>query len=39
MYSTQHLLTRSVRRPDDDHLKSSKHVASYTIKIVVLDVY
>ena len=29
---TQHLLTRSVRRPDDNRLKSSKHVASYTIK-------
>jgi len=29
---TQHLLTRSVRRPDDYRLKSSKHVASYIIK-------
>ena len=28
---TQHLLTRSVRRPDDDRLKRSKHVTSYTI--------
>jgi len=35
-----HLLTRNVRRPDEDRLKRSKHVASYTInKIVVLDVY
>ena len=25
---TQHLLTRSARRADDDRLKSSKHVAS-----------
>ena len=35
---TAHLLTQSVRRPDDDRLKGSKHVAWYN-KIVVLDVY
>jgi len=29
---TQHLLIRSVRRPDDGCLKKSKLVASYTIK-------
>jgi len=29
---TQHLLTRSARRPDDDRLKRSKHVVSYTLK-------
>jgi len=34
---TQHLLT--LRRPADDRLKKAKHVASYTIKIVVLEVY
>ena len=28
---TQHLLTRSARRPDDDRLKRSKHVASCTL--------
>ena len=28
---TQHLLTRSAIRPDDDHLKRSKNVASYTL--------
>jgi len=33
---TQHLLTRSVRRADDDRLKSSKHVASYTTKYLCL---
>ena len=35
-------LTRNVRRPDDDRVKRSKHVASHTInknkKIVVLGV-
>ena len=29
---TQHLLTPSARRPNDDHLKRSKHVASYILK-------
>jgi len=28
---TQHLLTRFARSPDDDGLKSSKHVASFTL--------
>jgi len=32
---TQHLLTHSVRRPEDDRLKGPKHVASYN-KIIVL---
>jgi len=32
---TQHLLTRSDRRPDDDRLEGSKHVALYN-KMVVL---
>ena len=29
----------SVTRPDDDRLKRPKHVATYTINIVVLDVF
>jgi len=28
---TQHQLTRSVSRPEDDRLKRSKHAASYTL--------
>ena len=35
---TQHLLTESVRRPDDDRFKMSKHLALYN-KIAVLEVY
>ena len=32
----QHLLNRTVRLPDDDRLKRSKHVASYKIKYLHL---
>jgi len=34
---TQHLSSRFVGRPHDDRLESSEYVASYVIKIVVLD--